>query len=129
MLSQRVAVGVLTDSGGRVLVTRRPSYVYLGGFWEFPGGKQEFGEAILETLERELFEELGVQITDAKPLLRIEPDNNGNTVCLCVYTIIDWIGEPSGLEGQPLAWLPPAKLGTLKFPAANAAIIREIMKR
>ena len=129
MLGQMVAVGVFTDNGGRVLVTRRPPNVYLGGFWEFPGGKQELGETILETLERELSEELGVQITDAKPLLRIGAFNKGNAVHLCVYNILAWIGEPSGLEGQPLAWLPPAQLGALKFPPANAAIVREIMKR
>ena len=52
-----VAVGVMTDTGGRVLVTRRPIDTYHGGLWEFPGGKQESCEEIMRTLSRELNEE------------------------------------------------------------------------
>ena len=44
----------------KVLLTRRGPSEKLAGYWEFPGGKVEDGEALQECLGRELFEELGV---------------------------------------------------------------------
>ena len=47
---------------GQVLLARRPSRGLLGGMWEFPGGKQEPGEELEQTLQREIREELAVEI-------------------------------------------------------------------
>lgn len=54
-----VAAGLFIQ-GSRVLIARRAPGQTLAGFWEFPGGKQESGETILECLEREIREEFGV---------------------------------------------------------------------
>jgi A/G-specific adenine glycosylase len=48
--------------GGRILIARRPPEGLLGGLWEFPGGKQLPGEGLQACLQREICEELGVQI-------------------------------------------------------------------
>ena len=57
-----VAVGVLEDEVGRVLLSRRAEGSHQGGLWEFPGGKREPGESLLQALARELDEELGVRV-------------------------------------------------------------------
>ena len=44
------------------LVVQRPHKGEVGGKWEFPGGKIEFGETQKETLAREIKEELSLQI-------------------------------------------------------------------
>ena len=41
----QVACGVLVDAGGRVLMAQRPKGKIAAGYWEFPGGKIEPGEA------------------------------------------------------------------------------------
>ncbi|MDX1437024.1 MAG: NUDIX domain-containing protein, partial [Anaerolineales bacterium] len=56
-----VAAAVIED-GERVLITRRPQDALLGGMWEFPGGKIRPDEALEEGLQREIKEELGVQV-------------------------------------------------------------------
>ncbi|MGK0170297.1 MAG: 8-oxo-dGTP diphosphatase, partial [Gammaproteobacteria bacterium] len=64
----RVAVGVLRDANGRVLISRRRAGTHLAGLWEFPGGKREVGESRWQALARELHEELGVRALDGHPL-------------------------------------------------------------
>jgi 8-oxo-dGTP diphosphatase len=54
-------VGAAILQADRVLVARRSGGPY-DGFWEFPGGKVEPGEADLSALVREIGEELGVVV-------------------------------------------------------------------
>src|SRR5216117_3701039 len=56
-----VAAGVVFRDG-RVLITQRRPDDHLGGLWEFPGGKRESGETFEECLQRELREELGIEV-------------------------------------------------------------------
>ncbi|MFO7642121.1 MAG: NUDIX domain-containing protein, partial [Candidatus Competibacteraceae bacterium] len=64
----RVAVGIIADATGAILIARRPDHVHQGGLWEFPGGKVEADETVDAALRRELHEELGIAIQAAEPL-------------------------------------------------------------
>lgn len=61
-----VAVAVILDSDrNRVLLQRREhtsGVEGMDGMWEMPGGKIEFGEQPVETVVREIKEELGIDI-------------------------------------------------------------------
>ena len=46
----------------RFLIAQRPPDGLLGGLWEFPGGKLQPGENLAECLQREISEELGVEV-------------------------------------------------------------------
>ena len=122
-----VAVGILTDNGGRVLVTRRKTGTHQGGLWEFPGGKVEPSETIDEALSRELQEELGVSVEAAEPYMVIDHDYGDKQVKLDVYRVTRWQGEARGLEGQPLAWKLPVELVGWPFPAANTPILERLL--
>jgi 8-oxo-dGTP pyrophosphatase MutT (NUDIX family) len=41
-------------------------------FWSFPGGRAEIGETSVETLKREMVEELGVEVTVGRMLWTVE---------------------------------------------------------
>ena len=69
-----VAVGILIDPQGRVLITRRAPQSHQGGLWEFPGGKVEPGETIVDALARELKEELGVTVLTSEPFMTLQHD-------------------------------------------------------
>jgi len=118
-----VAVGVIRDSLGNVLVARRHGHRHQGGLWEFPGGKVEPGETVREALRRELREELSIQVEAARPLIQIAHDYGDRRVLLDVWQVDAFSGQPQGLEGQPLRWATPDGLTGLDFPAANQPIV------
>ncbi len=127
MKEVHVAVGVLIDEAGRVLITRRADDAHQGGLWEFPGGKVEAFETVQDALARELQEELGVVIGASSPFMEIRHDYGDKSVLLDIHKVKDWRGEPRGLEGQPLAWVLPAALEDFEFPDANVAIVEKLL--
>ena len=118
-----VMVGAISDPTGRVLVTKRPDHVHQGGLWEFPGGKLEPGESPELGLARELAEELGIEVHDSHPLIRIRHQYGDRHVLLDVRRVRSYAGVPKGLEGQPLAWQRPEAMDPACFPAADRPII------
>lgn len=105
-----VACGVLVNDDGDVLMARRPPGRIAAGYWEFPGGKIEPGEAPLDALARELFEELGVRITAAAPLLDFTHAYTDRRVRLQTFQITQFEGVATPREGQTLAWRRPGAL-------------------
>lgn len=119
-----VAAGVILNPDGKVLIAKRPDDVHQGGLWEFPGGKLESDEPVEVALKRELQEELGVDIQDAHPLIRIHHDYPDKSVLLDVWKITAFTGYAHGKEGQPIKWVAVEELNQLDFPEANRPIIK-----
>ncbi|MFK5970870.1 MAG: Nudix family hydrolase [Candidatus Marithrix sp.] len=126
MLPLHVVVGIIYNSQGEVLITRRLKHVHQGGLWEFPGGKVESSETALEALNRELQEEIDITVQQARPLIRITHSYPDETVLLDVWQIEKWQGKPYGCEGQEMAWCPLNDLLNRQFPVANIPIITAI---
>jgi 8-oxo-dGTP diphosphatase len=99
-----VAVGILMKPNGDVLLGCRPEGKPYAGYWEFPGGKVETGESVLDALKREFAEEIGVHIVSAEPWCGVEHVYPHAHVRLHFYISREWTGEPQSLEGQQLAW-------------------------
>ena len=118
-----VVAGALFDPSGRVLIAQRPAGKALAGRWEFPGGKLHAGEEPFDGLVRELREELGVEVRDARRLVRYSHDYPDRTVWLDVWVVTDWIGSPAGLDGQALKWVSPAALGGEDLLEADLPIL------
>ena len=118
-----VALGLLRDESGRVLVARRRAEQHLGGLWEFPGGKVETGESAVAALARELREELGIEVTAATACLAIHHVYPPREVLLRVFRVRQWSGTPHGRDGQAVEWRDPQALDPAQFPAANRPIL------
>jgi 8-oxo-dGTP diphosphatase len=99
-----VAVGVLFAPDGRFLMTSRPPGKVYAGWWEFPGGKVEAGEAIEQALARELHEELGITIAASVPWQVAPMDYAHAKVLLHFCKVFAWTGELQMREGQQMAW-------------------------
>ena len=107
-----VAVGVLIDNEGRYLMTTRPYGKVYAGYWEFPGGKLEPGETVVQALRRELNEEIGITISEAHTHVWREQivDYPHALVRLYFCKVNQWSGPLTMHEGQTFEWvtLPPS---------------------
>jgi len=99
-----VAVGILMKPNGDVLLGQRPAGKPYEGYWEFPGGKVDPGETVLQALKREFVEELGLHINSAEEWCGVEHVYEHAHVRLHFFISRDWSGEPQSLEGQAFAW-------------------------
>ena len=125
-----VAVGLLRNARGEVLVARRRADQHLAGLLEFPGGKVEADETVPVALARELAEELDIQVDlsaiGAAPWMEISYDYPDKQVLLDVREVFYFHGEPHGREGQPVQWLDPRRMQSDQFPPADEPIIDKL---
>lgn len=123
-----VACGVLVNPQGQVLMAQRPAGKIAAGYWEFPGGKIEAGEAPLAALARELEEELGIRLDDAEPLIDFVHVYRDRRVRLRTYRVPRYSGEPRSCEAQGLAWRPLERLLELQPQLPTVAPIRAALQ-
>ena len=125
-----VAIGVLVEKhpqfGWRLLITRRPDQVVLGGFWELPGGKLEKDEATRDCLRREFAEEVGLEIEVGRALPPIEHTYAHGHVRLHPFFCRRVAGEPRNLHVADHRWVTPGELANFHFPPANEPLLDEI---
>ncbi len=117
-----VAVGILMRANGDVLLAQRPEGKPYAGYWEFPGGKVEPGETILDALKREFVEELAIEICDAQAWCCVEHIYPHAHVRLHFYISRNWRGEPQSLEGQDFAW--QGSVGVTPLLPATIPLVR-----
>ncbi|HKE49374.1 MAG TPA: Nudix family hydrolase [Rhodanobacteraceae bacterium] len=118
-----VVAGILRDHEGRVLVAQRPPGKHLEGFWEFPGGKSDPGEAPGDALRRELAEEIGIHVESAEPLIAVPWTYPEKRIVLDAWLVDRYRGEAHAREGQALRWVDPDELASLPMPPADAPIV------
>jgi 8-oxo-dGTP diphosphatase len=122
----QVAVGIVKNPQGEILISLRHDFRHQGGLWEFPGGKIGVSETAEFALVRELKEELGITVTAASPLIVINHQYADLSVELKVFLIDRFSGVAESREGQLLKWVTADELEHYPFPAANQAIIAAV---
>jgi len=121
-----VAAGVILRGDGAFLLACRPAGKVYAGWWEFPGGKIESGEAPAAALARELHEELGIDVTDAWPWLTRTHAYAHGTVRLRFFRVTAWSGTPHPREGQRILWQIPGTPVAAPMLAANAPVLQAL---
>lgn len=124
-----VVAGALFDAQGRLLLAERPPGKHMAGGWEFPGGKREPNEERLDTLKRELEEELGVRIIAAEPLVSYVHEYADRKITLDLWFVTSFAGEPQSLEGQNLRWVKLDELDSVGLLEADAPMVAPLIAR
>lgn len=121
-----VVAGVLQSAANEYLVAQRPEGKHLAGLWEFPGGKREANETLVQALARELQEEIGIRLLAAQPLITVRHQYADRIIELHVMAVLRWQGEPANCENQSLQWVNYQQLCQLPMPAADVPILKAL---
>ncbi len=107
----------------RFLIAQRPLTGLLGGLWEFPGGKQEPGETLPQALQREIQEELAIEITVGDHLTSIKHAYTHFRITLHAFHAIHTGGVPQHLGVADHAWVTLTDLDNYAFAVTDQKII------
>jgi len=122
-----VGVGIVWRRG-KVLITKRPADVMLGGLWEFPGGKREGDEPLEHTVRREIREELDLEVRVQSHLATCKHAYSHFRVTLHAFHCTCPRGRPKPRECDAWRWVRVDELARYAFPAGSVKIIRELEK-
>lgn len=126
---KHIGVGIIEQEDGKVLIALRPEEAMLGGLWEFPGGKQEDGEEIKTTVERELKEELGVEVHAHKEFMKLKHVYSHFSITLHAFLCKLISGDPKPKSSQEIRWVEIEELEQYPFPKANKKLTERLMEK
>jgi len=121
-----IGVGIIEGEDGKLLIALRPENAMLGGLWEFPGGKQKEGEEIQKTVERELNEELGVEVKAFKELMSLKHTYSHFSITLHAWMCKLVSGKPQPKSSQEIRWVERKELEKYPFPKANKVLTERL---
>jgi 8-oxo-dGTP diphosphatase len=122
-----VVTAAVIERDGRFLITRRLRGTHLEGYWEFPGGKCDPGEALDACLRREIVEELGTDVRVDAEIYSVSHTYPERIVELHFFQC-ELLGDPQPLLGQAMQWVLRDELATLSFPPADDELIVMLRK-
>ena len=103
----------------KILITSRPETKNFSGFFEFPGGKVEKDECLLEALDREIYEELGIRLDFSKIYYLNNYRILKHNISLHFFLCLRWFGKIKNKEKQILQWIVPEELNNYNLLKSN----------
>lgn len=125
-----VVAGVIRKATGpaeRILIDRRPADAMLGGLWEFPGGKVEEAETLVEALRREVREEVGLEVTVGEEIATVPHAYSHFRITMHVFACRVRSGRARAIACDAVRWVRPAELRRFAFPRANQVVIETLL--
>ena len=125
-----VVAAMIARDDGRILIAERPEGKFMAGWWEFPGGKLEFGERPEDGLAREVREELGIEIEVGDPFHVVNVARTPGTAVLVVFYWCRWTGgEIELLDAGDVAWVTVDDFAGVKFLESNRAVVEKLKNK
>ena len=122
-----IALALVRNSQGDILISRRAAASHQGGKLEFPGGKVETGESPPQAMVRELREETGLVASEYRPLISLPHHYVADNLRMRLdcFLVTDWQVDDTQLL-QDWHWQHSQALNPAQFPAANVGIINAL---
>ena len=113
---------------GRIFACQR-GYGEWKDWWEFPGGKIESGESPEEALQREIREELSIEISIDRHLTTVDYDYPDFHLTMHCYLCTVMSGELTLLEHEAAKWLGLGELDSVRWLPADELVIERLKAR
>ncbi|SHJ30420.1 (deoxy)nucleoside triphosphate pyrophosphohydrolase [Propionispora hippei] len=126
---RHVTAAVLLKDG-KCLIAKRRTGDALENLWEFPGGKIEDGETPQECLQREIREELQIEVTVGDFLTESIYDYGRGVIRLMAYIVTWQNGNLRLTVHDGLAWVDRNTITGYPFAPADipiAAKVRDLL--
>ncbi len=129
-----VSAGIIRNEQGQFLIAQRPVDGLLGGLWEFPGGKQESDETMIACLQRELREELAIEVDVGALFIKVKHAFTHFKITLHAYECTylgssDGSDAPQAIQAADWAWVTQDQLHDYSFGKADREVIRALDER
>jgi A/G-specific adenine glycosylase len=121
-----IVTAAVIQRDGQVLIARRPASGLLGGMWEFPGGKVEPGEGLLQGLQREIREELDTDIHVGSQIGVYRHAYTHFKITLHAFFCHIEEKEPRPLEASEIRWVAPGQLADFPMGKIDRLISRAL---
>jgi 8-oxo-dGTP pyrophosphatase MutT (NUDIX family) len=129
-----VVVAVVIDNEGRVLLGKKlPDVGPYPNKWHLPGGKLEQGEELLdESLKREVKEETGLYVLDAKPIFFDEDVTEDKHGVPTHYVFLDYECKVKDSDAVPsadlitLQWFKKCELNELELNKPSIRLFKRL---
>ena len=112
-------VACVLKKNEKILIASRPETKNFSGFFEFPGGKVEKDECLIEALDREIYEELGIRLDFSKIYYLNNYRILKHNISLHFFLCLRWFGKIKNKEKQTLKWIAPNKLNNYNLLKSN----------
>ncbi len=125
--SMKMVTAAIIRRGATVLLARRQPGQKLAGYWEFPGGKVEEGESLDACLQREIAEELGVQVEVGEVVATSDYIYAHGAIRLVAMATTILCGELRPTVHDQLAWVPVGQLLRYRLAPADIPIAEALL--
>jgi ADP-ribose pyrophosphatase YjhB (NUDIX family) len=114
------ASAIVTNERGEILMQRRVD----NNFWALPGGTMDFGETIVQTAEREVREETGLDVrvdgiigtfSDPRHIIEYSDGEVRQQFNICFHATLLGGELRSSNESKEVRWIPPKQLEDLEI--------------
>ena len=126
----QVVAAAIGDGEGRWLMQKRPPGKRHGGLWEFPGGKVESGETLLDALFREVNEELTITLVGcddrAAGTAQVEAGEGEPAIVITLYKVREWHGSPRPEPGAEIGWFSAEGMAGLALPPLDRLLVAQL---
>ena len=129
-MQERITTAGVLIQNERYFIAKREDKGSIGGLWEFPGGKNRYGESEQETLKREFAEELGLSIEVGELLHSHDFTNKETLYHLKAYQVF-----AEEFERLPLLvhteyrWVSLSELSAYPFAPSDQEIVKTLLAK